>query len=119
MQLITLFRDGGWSMFIIVLFGLIALGAAGYFAARPDERHEGFIRWMSLATLWSVLAGICSDLATVFAATCQVEDAAQRTRMNLEGMAESLSPGIMGFVFLALVGLLAAIGRRRLDARRA
>ncbi len=115
----TLFRDGGWSMFAVVGFGFVALATAAYYAARPDAQHEGFLKWMSRATLWSVVSGICSDLATTFHYACQIDDANQRTRIVIEGSAESLSPGILGFAFLALVALLTAVGRRRLDARRA
>jgi hypothetical protein len=118
-NLFTLFRDGGWSMFAVVIFGLVALAAAAFYAARPDGKHEGFIKWMSRATLWSILAGMCSDFATVFRYVCEMEDWNKRTQTILEGAAESLSPGIMGFVLLSLVALLAAVGRRRLDARRA
>jgi len=117
-SLVTLFRDGGWSMFFVVLFGVVALAVSAFYAGRPDEKHEGFLRWMSRATFWSVLAGMCSDFATTFHAVCQIEDANQRSRIAFEGAAESLSPGILGFVLLSLVALLTAVGRRRLDARR-
>jgi hypothetical protein len=116
----TLFRNGGWSMFFVVAFGFVALGAAAYFAARPSARHEGFLDWMSRALLWSILTGICSDVATTFDFTSSDNIASdQRGRIVLEGLAESLSPGIVGFAFLGVVALLAAVGRRRLDANRA
>jgi len=35
------------------------------------------------------------------------------------GFGESMSAGIMGFAFVALSALMAAVGRRRLDARAA
>jgi hypothetical protein len=117
--MVTLFRDGGWSMFVVVLFGFISLATAGFYVARPDAKHEGFIVWMSRATLWSILVGICSDFATVCQNINQIEDANRRSQILLVGSAESLSPGIMGFAFLALTALLTAVGRRRLDARKA
>jgi hypothetical protein len=133
--MMTLFRDGGWSMYYVVGFGFVALGAAAYFAARPTARHEGFIEWMSRALLWAILAGICSDVGTVMREASakmgeahlrmlgedvvgQVADSETRTRIICEGLAESLSPGIVGFAFLGVVALLAAVGRRRLDAMR-
>jgi hypothetical protein len=117
--LAELFRDGGWSMFFVVLFGFVALGTAAYYAARPDAKHEGFLRWMAWATLWSVLAGICSDLATTLHYAAQIEAATERSQIIAQGTAESLSPGIFGFVLLSLTALLTAVGRRRLDARKA
>lgn len=118
-QLYTLFRDGGWSMFMVVLLGVVALATAAFYAARPDAKHEGFIQWLSRAVLWSILAGMCSDMATVFQFTKGIEDATQRAQITMEGAAESLSPGIMGFVLLSLIAMLTAVGRRRLDARKA
>ncbi|HEY3820545.1 MAG TPA: hypothetical protein VGL81_25440 [Polyangiaceae bacterium] len=119
MALYRLFRDGGWSMFAVVLFGLVALATAAFYAARPDAKHEGFVRWMCWATLWSILAGMCSDFATVFRVVCEIDDWNKRSQILFEGSAESLSPGIMGFVLLSLTALLTSVGRRRLDARKA
>jgi len=119
MTLYTLFREGGWSMFMVVGLGLVALATAAFYAARPDAKHEGFLKWMSRAVLWSILAGMCSDLATVFHATNGIEDTNLRTQITMVGAAESLSPGIMGFVLLSLVAMLTAVGRRRLDSRKA
>ena len=62
---------------------------------------------------------MCSDFATTFNYACQLEDWNRRSQIVIEGSAESLSPGIFGFVFLSLVALLTGVGRRRLDARRA
>jgi hypothetical protein len=109
----TLIRDGGWSMFVILLFGFVALASAAFYAARPDARHEGFVTWMSRATFWSILVGVCSDFAATFHAACHIEDANERSRVVIEGAAESLSPGIVGFALMALVALLVAVGRRR------
>jgi hypothetical protein len=109
----TLIRDGGWSMFVILLFGFVALASAAFYAARPDARHQGFVTWMARATFWSVLVGFCSDFAKTLHTACRIEDANERSRVVIEGSAESLSPGIVGFALLALVALLVAVGRRR------
>jgi hypothetical protein len=115
--MIEFFKDGGWSMFVILLFGAITMATAAFHAAKPDVRHEGFLKWMSRAVLWSTLAGVSSDLGTTFAFTCHIENDSERARTTLEGMAESMSPLVMGFVMLAIAAFLASIGRRRLDAR--
>ncbi len=116
--MLEFFRDGGWSMFVILLFGGVVLATAGYYAVRPDARHEGFIKWMSFALICSVLVGLASDFGAVFKYTHTIENDAERTRTILEGFAECMSPPIMGFGFLTLAAMLAAVGRRRLDAKR-
>jgi hypothetical protein len=117
--MIEFFKDGGWSMFVILLFGSIALLTAAYHAAKPDERHEGFLKWMSRATLWSTLAGLASDFGATFHATAKIEDLNLRGQITTQGLAESMSPAVMGFVLLSLAAFLGAIGRRRLDGRKA
>lgn len=84
-KLVNIFRDGGWSMIFVVLFGLVALGTAAFYAGRPDEKHEAFLKWMSRATLWSILAGMCSDFATTFNYACQLEDWNRRSQIVIEG----------------------------------
>jgi hypothetical protein len=133
--MMTLFRDGGWSMYFVVGLGFVALTQAAYFASRPHATHEGFLKWISRALLWAILTGICSDIGTVMAVGAQrmgtihekmldegiagqLADSETRTRIICQGISESLSPGIVGFAFLAVVAMLTAVGRRRLDAKR-
>jgi hypothetical protein len=73
---------------------------------------------MSRAVLWSTLAGLASDVGTTLHSTCTILDDGERSRTITEGVAESMSPAIMGFALLAVTAFLTAVGRRRLDARR-
>jgi hypothetical protein len=114
----TVFIEGGWSMFVVVVFGLISLATAAFYAARPDAKHEGFLRWMSWATFWAIMVGFCTDFSATFHAAARIEDLNTRSRIVIEGSGESLSPGILGFALLALTALLTAVGRRRLDGRK-
>lgn len=135
-------RAGGLPMLFILVFGLIALGSAFYFALRAERRTLGFVKSMAAAVLFSTLATSCADVgATLYAAgkvydandpqgppadarftpqTARGSDAATTfkvMRVVIEGFAESTSPGILGFAFLALTSMLVAVGRRRLDDR--
>lgn len=132
-------RAGGLPpMLFILLSGLTALGAAFYFALRAERRTLGFIKSMAAATLFSTLAASCADVgATLYGAekafdptksfeTRQGPATAEQTEATalprvihivIEGFAESTSPGILGFAFLALTSMLTAVGRRRLDER--
>ena len=117
-SLYTLFRNGGWSMFAVVIFGLVALATAAFYAARPDAKHEGFVKWMSRATLWSNPRRHVLRFRHRLPGRVRDRRWEPRSRILLEGSAESLSPGIMGFVLLSLTALLTSVGRRRLDARK-
>jgi hypothetical protein len=117
--MIEFFKDGGWSMFVILLFGGISLATGAYHAARPDGRHEGFLKWMCAATLCATLAGLASDFGATFKATSKIEELNLRGQITTEGLAESMSPAVMGFVLLSLAMFLGAIGRRRLDGKKA
>jgi hypothetical protein len=135
-------RSGGLPMLFILIFGLIGLGAAFYFALRAERRTLGFVKSMAAATLFATLATSCADVgATLYAAgkvydvndpqgpsadvrftpqTARGADAATTfkvMRVVIEGLGESTSPGILGFAFLALTSMLVAVGRRRLDDR--
>jgi len=105
-------------MFFIVAFGFVALGAAAYYAFRPNPRSLGFSAWMGAATLFSTLMGTAADFgATFFHVSRAIHDGAADWHADLvEGLAESMSPGIMGFAFLAVTALVVAVGKAR-DAR--
>jgi hypothetical protein len=135
-------RSGGLPMLFILIFGLIGLGAAFYFALRAERRSLGFVKSMAAATLFSTLATSCADVGATLYAAGKVYDAndpqgssadqrftpeaargadaattSKVVRVVVEGFAESTSPGILGFAFLALTSMLVAVGRRRLDDR--
>jgi hypothetical protein len=119
----TLIEWGGFPIWFVLGFGLIALGSAALFARRPDRRGLGLVIGMSLATLFSILNGIVADLATVGHHIMvrwdgYVADGGPATiaRIASQGIAESLSPGIIGFTLLSLTWLVASVGLRRLPA---
>jgi hypothetical protein len=115
-----LFKEGGFPMWFVVTFGLVALATALVFAIRPRREQEGFIIGMSHATLFSVLAGVAADFSAVSHAIESHRFPDSQTPLILiEGFGESMSPCIFGFPMLSLVWLMVAVGRRRLDARDA
>jgi hypothetical protein len=116
----VMFREGGAAMFVLVGAGLFTLATAFWFAVRPTAEQVGFLKWMSRALVFITLTSVIYDAALVFHAVAgpEVEDE-MRTRVLLQGLAESCAPGILGGSFLALIAILAAVGQRRLDARKA
>ncbi|MBX3208170.1 MAG: hypothetical protein KF764_24195 [Labilithrix sp.] len=120
----TLIRNGGVPpMLFILVTGLVGLAAAFHFALRARKQSLGFIKGMAAATLFGTLAASCADAgATLYAAEKSFdkderEGAPRALHIVIEGLAESTSPGILGFSFLALSSMLVAVGRRRLDER--
>jgi hypothetical protein len=121
-DMLTLIRNGGVPpMMFILLTGLVGLAAAFHFALRAKRQSLGFIQGMALATLFGTLAATCADVgATLYAAEKMFAKRGPTEALHLiiEGFAESTSPGILGFAFLALTAMLVAVGRRRLDDKQ-
>jgi hypothetical protein len=126
--MLTLFRDGGFSMFFVLGFGFVSLGWAAWYAAMGKAKPLAFVRSMMLATLFSIASGTWSDLGTVFkflaeapetgsdAAHAAWDNKVHMVRLMIEGVGESMAPGIMGFSLLALTALLLAVGAARLPS---
>jgi hypothetical protein len=107
-----------------LLTGLVCVGAAFYFALRARRTSLGFIRHLALATLFATLASTCADLGATLNTAGRVlekdpNDFATAGHYVIEGFAESMSPGILGFGMLAVTWMLVAVGKRRLDERDA
>ncbi len=122
----TLIRNGGViPMLFILVFGVLGLAASFYFAVRAERRLLGFIKSIMQAVLFATLAATAADLgATLYAASRAWEQPGEgqplyAAHLVVQGFAESTSPGILGFSFLAVTAMLAAVGRRRLDERSA
>jgi hypothetical protein len=117
----TLIEWGGFPIWFVLAFGFIAFGSAVLFAWQPQRRGLRLIIGMSLATLFSILSAIAADLATVGHSVNvgwqkYMTDGGHDmvTRIINQGIAESLSPGIIGFTLLSLTWLVASVGLRRL-----
>jgi hypothetical protein len=113
-------RAGGVPIWIVLLFGLIALVTGVIFLFRPNERRARVLRSLMSATLYSVLAAIVSDLAAVMFKVPRNPAWAKSPDLPLivmTGIGESLTPAILGFTILSLAALLSAVGHRRLPDR--
>lgn len=117
--MLELFREGGWGMWTILVFGGVLLGAAIAFAIKPERSRLGFIGAMGLTTLFTTLHATWTDFGAVFHAmsdSARVSDAEfQRTLMA--GFKESTRPGSFGGFVLTLAALIVAIGILRANRR--
>jgi hypothetical protein len=122
----TLIREGG----VVPMLFLLLLGGAGilagfHFAVRAERRTFGFLKAISAAILFATLAATCADVGATLHTVSGIYERGQPytfrgqsvvpEQLIVDGLAESTSPGILGFSFLALTFMLMAVGRRRLD----
>ena len=114
------FREGGWGMFLILIFGLLTLGAGLRFAIRADDRLRSFVETMSTAVLYFSLAGFITGLiATGHYIETKQLTGGEAGLILIQGVKESLNNLAFGMLLLGLVHMVLAVGRRRVDAARA
>ncbi len=110
-------QEGGYSMWLILVLGLLCLGLAASFAFRPAERKLNILRPLSLATVFSILGAIAADLGVVMKRVPQLPEFTSnpdlRVVLYTSGIGESMVPAILGFTILSVAWLLAAVGYRR------
>jgi hypothetical protein len=111
--------SGGYSMWLILIFGGINLVSAILFAWRPEEGRLGFVRGMSTATVFVTLSGLAAGLGMTCYRVVAVKEWHSYPDIvlaPLQGIGETMSNGILGFSLLGVVWLVTAIGIRRLAA---
>ena len=117
-------QDGGWGMWPILMFGLLALVGAARVAWRGEHALTPFVRWMSLTTASSALFGFLTGMHKVFDAaighdprfeppTAPAELADFRFKILFEGTKEASNTLAFAMIWLTLTFLLLAIGHRR------
>ncbi|MEQ9502343.1 MAG: hypothetical protein RIT81_36065 [Deltaproteobacteria bacterium] len=109
-------RAGGFGIWIVLLFGIITLFSSARFALKPDDGRVGFLRGMSAATVFSIFTAVSSNLAMVMWRVPNVDELGKSPDVHLivmMGIAEALTPAILGSAFLTLAWLMIAVGHRR------
>ena len=118
-------RDGGWGMWPILVFGVLAVIAAARFAWRGEHDLMAFVRWMLATTASSALLGFSAAMHAVFNFIRQEQppEVAQvtdwRIRVLFEGTKEASNTLSLGFILITLTCLLVAVGYRRFPASEA
>ena len=103
-------------MFFLLAFGIAMLGTATAYATRVTRVMLRLTLALAVATLSTTLGGVCVDLATVghFAPVyAQHHPESPLEQAVLQGIAESLAPGVLGFAFIAVAALIVAVGLYR------
>lgn len=117
MRFLHFMGQGGWGMWFVLTFGLVALLAAVGFARRPRPEGEQAVRSFSRATTFSTISSVCLDLAAVGSRVPNEPAFANHPHIHfvvMEGISESLAPAILGSTLLCFVWLVVAVGQRRL-----
>jgi hypothetical protein len=114
--MLNLFVEGGFPMWFLLAFGLTTLVFAARFARAPVRRTLRIALGMAGATVFTTLTSVSTDLAMVGHHAPEYLKSHPETTLPevlLQGMAESLSPAILGFTMLSLAALLVAVGFHR------
>lgn len=115
--MVEFIRAGGFGIWIVLLFGIILLGSSARFVWKPNDGHVGFLRGMSTATVFSMGTAVSSNIAMVMWSVPKNDEWGKSPEMPLivmTGIAESLTPAILGFAFLTLAWFMVAVGHRRM-----
>ena len=109
----TLFEEGGTPMWFLLAFGLGMLALAVRYAWAPTTRAFRATLGLGSATLFTAVTGICADLAAVghhAPAYLKAHPDMTLAEVLLQGAAESMSPGILGFTMLSLAAMIVTLG---------
>jgi len=112
----NLMLEGGFPMFFLFALGAGALVAAVRFARAPSRRRLRVTTALGVATGFTTLTATCADFAAVghhAPEYLKLNPGQPVTEVLLQGMAEAMSPGILGFTILSLVALITVLGVAR------
>jgi hypothetical protein len=110
-----LIAHGGPPIWVILLFGVVALADAALLVRRPEERKLAFLRALTVAEIFAMVGGFAGGVAKSING-CSNLPPALRDRwpfLVAKGTAESLADIILGAVLLSLAWFVAAIAVRR------
>src|SRR5688572_33458047 len=99
--MVELMKAGGWSMWLVLIFGLATLVAATFVVFGRDLGKLALVRALTLATVFAVCTGLCSNVAAVMTHAADYTDVPVHL-VVMQGLAESLAPGILGFTMLSI-----------------
>ena len=114
--MVEFMKAGGWSMWFVLLFGLGSLATAILFVARRRVAVLAMVRALTLATVFAIAGGLCANVAAVMTHASEFAGP-DMVFAVMQGLAESLAPGILGFTMLSISWLLVAVGTRRAQDR--
>lgn len=109
----NLVLEGGFPVFFLLAFGLVAMAFAVRFATAPSQRVFRTTLVLCVATLLTSINGMFAAFAAVgHHAPDYVKQhpGSSLAEVVLLGLAESMASGILGFTVLSLIALILALG---------
>ena len=119
--MLDFFKEGGISMIVILVLGVVLFGACVRFAVRPERAHVPFLIALGIAVMAASMQGMLMDVGKVFGflADPKIIPDNELPRVLLQGLKESTRPGTFGGGIVVLAAMVAAIGAARLGRNEA
>ena len=106
---------GGFVMFVLLAIGIPLVVVAAMFARNASAQRLSLIRALTVALVFSMVAGVASDVMTVAKNVGANEEwLKEPLPYLLEGLAESLTPAVLASAFASIAWILVAFGVRRM-----
>jgi hypothetical protein len=102
---------------LTLILGVVPLVMAVVYASRPTEQNLALMRPLSLAGLFSAVAGMLLGFINVLKVFWSRDPTPETYRVMAVGAAESLVPVLVGFGCLTVAWLVVAIGMGRRSGR--
>lgn len=117
MELLNVFREASIAALMSMLVAVFPVGAGLAYVLSPSERRLAFLRPISLAALFSGLAGLLLGFINVLRGVWMTESELN-WRVTAVGSAEAMVPLTLAFGALTFAWLCVAVGMRRKDIDR-
>lgn len=104
------FKEGGWGMFPVLVFGILFLGSAIWYAANPERKRLLLSGVMAFVTLGAGFLGFFTGVIATFNGASQMPNA---MNVAMIGVAESLNNVCFALVWFVMCGLVVAVGAFR------
>jgi hypothetical protein len=116
--MIKFFQAGGFNMWVLAGLGIVLVWTAIRFARNPDARRLSIVRALTLALVFSTLAGFFSGLGVTAVNSVRLRPEYPLEELLLQGFAESTANITLGSGLGFITWILVAVGLRRMPGDR-
>ncbi len=109
--MIDFFRAGGFPMWVVLALGAAALATSFALLREADPRRLGVVRAFTWSTAFAAAGGTATDLIAVFHHMARTPG--EDPLALYQGLAEALSPLVLGATILSVAWLVTAVAVRR------